>query len=173
MNTTSNQNRVTTDKDANRDPITGTPGAHPVGVGVGAAGGGAAGAAIGAIGGPVGMAVGAVAGAVAGGLAGKAVAESVDPTAEDAYWEENYSSRPYVDRTNSYDDYRPAYRTGYEGYTKYAGRRFEDVEDDLASDYENTKGSGRLSWERAKQATRDAWHKVERALPGDADGDGR
>ena len=33
--------------DANRDPITGAPGAHPVGTGVGAAGGGAAGAAIG------------------------------------------------------------------------------------------------------------------------------
>ena len=30
--------------DANRDPITGTPGAHPVGTGVGAAGGAAAGA---------------------------------------------------------------------------------------------------------------------------------
>ncbi|MGZ8901027.1 MAG: glycine zipper family protein, partial [Limisphaerales bacterium] len=53
------KNRTTTDKnrnaDANRDPITGAPGAHPVGTGVGATGGGAAGAAIGAaVGGPVG-----------------------------------------------------------------------------------------------------------------------
>ena len=163
----------TTDKDANRDPLSGAPGAHPVGVGVGAAGGGAAGAAIGAIGGPVGSAVGAVIGAVAGGLTGKAVAESIDPTAEDAYWEENYANRPYIEGDYTYDDYRPAYRAGYEGYSKYRGRRFEDVENDLERDYSGYKGSGRLTWERAKQATRDAWHKVERALPGDADGDGR
>ena len=77
--------------DANRDPLTGTAGAHPVGTGVGAAGGGAAGAAIGAFAGPIGAAVGLVAGAVAGGLAGKGVAEKGDPTVEDAYWQTNYS----------------------------------------------------------------------------------
>ena len=45
--------------DANRDPISGAPGAHPVGVGAGAAGGGATGAAVGgAVGGPVGAVVG-------------------------------------------------------------------------------------------------------------------
>src|SRR5690606_6067987 len=55
--------------DANRDPLTNEPGAHPVGTGVGAAmGGAAAGAAAGAFGGPVGAAVGGVAGAVVGGL---------------------------------------------------------------------------------------------------------
>lgn len=59
--------------DANRDPITNEPGAHPVGTGLGAAvGGAAAGAATGAFGGPVGAAIGGVVGAVAGGLAGKA-----------------------------------------------------------------------------------------------------
>ena len=61
---------------AHPDPITGEPGAHPVGVGVGALGAGAAGAAIGAIGGPIGMLIGAAIGAVAGGLAGKEVATS-------------------------------------------------------------------------------------------------
>ena len=50
---------VVKEGDANRDPITKAPGAHPVGVGVGAAGGGAAGAAIGSLAGPVGTAVGA------------------------------------------------------------------------------------------------------------------
>lgn len=171
--TTPISKREISDQDANRDPLTGAPGAHPVGTGVGAAGGAAAGAAIGSVAGPIGTVVGLVAGAVAGGLTGKAVAESIDPTVEDAYWQDNYSTRPYVDRDIAYDEYRPAYRTGYEGYTKYQGRRFEDVENDLKSDYERTKGSARLTWEHAKQATRDAWHKVERALPGDADGDGR
>lgn len=67
---------------ANLDPITGAPGAHPVGTGVGAvAGGVAAGAAAGTVAGPVGTAVGAAVGAVAGGLAGKKVAEKERPTA--------------------------------------------------------------------------------------------
>ena len=68
----------------NRDPITGAPGAHPVGVGLGAAAGGiAAGAAAGTLAaGPVGTVVGAAVGAVAGGLGGKAVAEHFDPTIE-------------------------------------------------------------------------------------------
>jgi phage tail tape-measure protein len=68
--------------DANSDPLSRSPGAHPVGVGVGAAGGGAAGAAVGAVAGPVGAAVGAAVGAVAGGLAGKGVAEVVNPTVD-------------------------------------------------------------------------------------------
>lgn len=72
-----------TDGSANRDPITGTPGAHPVGTGVGAlAGGAAAGAAVGTVAGPVGTAIGAAVGAVAGGLAGKGVAEEIDPTVD-------------------------------------------------------------------------------------------
>ncbi|MGZ5139155.1 MAG: hypothetical protein ACXWCX_15260, partial [Burkholderiales bacterium] len=76
----------------NRDPITGAPGAHPIGTGLGAAAGGiAAGAAAGTLAaGPIGTAIGAAAGAIAGGLAGKAVAEHFDPTAEEAYWRDTY-----------------------------------------------------------------------------------
>jgi hypothetical protein len=39
--------------------------------------------------------------------------------------------------------------------------------------WEKTKGKSKLAWEKVKHATKDAWHRVERALPGDADGDGR
>lgn len=159
--------------DANRDPITGTPGAHPVGTGVGAAGGAAAGAAIGAVAGPVGAAVGLVAGAVAGGLAGKGVAEKMDPTVEDAYWKTNYSKQKYVDRNSPYTNYQPAYRTGYEGRSQYPGKKFEEVETNLQRNYEKSKGNSTLSWDKARNATRDAWNRVEMALPGDADGDGR
>lgn len=121
----------------------------------------------------MGAAVGMVAGAVAGGLAGKGVAEKIDPTVEDDYWRENYSSRPYADRNVPYDTYQPAYRTGYEGYARYAGKSYEEVEADLERDYQRAKGNSNLGWDKAKHATRDAWHRVERALPGDADGDGR
>ena len=161
-------------KDENRDPITGAPGAHPVGTGLGAGGGGIAGAAAGgAVGGPVGAIVGAAVGAVAGGLAGKGVAEMVDPTAEEAYWRNNYSSRPYVEADSAYDDYAPAYKYGWESRARHTGRSFDEAENDLSAGWNNVKGSSKLGWERAKEAVKDAWHKVERAMPGDADGDGR
>lgn len=151
------------DNDANRDPITGTPGAHPVGAGVGAAGGALAGAAIGTVGGPVGAAVGLVAGAVAGGLAGKGVAEMMDPTVEDAYWESNYSKQKYVDRNAPYSVYQPAYRTGYEGRGRYPGKEFGEVENNLKKDYEKSRGDSTLSWDKAKPATRDAWNRGKHA----------
>jgi uncharacterized protein YcfJ len=121
-------------RELNPDPITGEPGAHPVGAGVGAAAGGATGAAIGSFGGPIGTAVGAVIGAVAGGLAGKGVAEMIDPTAEDAYWRESHWSQPFADRNLPYEAYAPAYRAGYAGYR--AGKSFEDREADLRMEYE-------------------------------------
>lgn len=162
--------------DANRDPISGEPGAHPVGTGLGAAGAGAAGAAIGgAIGGPVGAVAGAVVGAVAGGLAGKGVAESIDPTVEDTYWRDNYANRPYVEQNVDYEEYQPAYRTGYEGYGRYygTGRGFDEVEPELEQHYTTNRGHSNLGWAKAKYAAKDAWDKVERAIPGDADRDGR
>jgi hypothetical protein len=169
------------DRDANRDPISGAPGSHPIGTGIGAAGGGAAGAAIGSVipgaGTVVGGAVGAVVGAVAGGLAGKAAAEAVNPTEEDAYWRQNYRTRPYVQPGADYDQLEPAYRHGYTAYTRYPGRNFDEVESDLRADWDRSRGRSNLEWDRAKHASRDAWQRVkdrvERAVPGDADRDGK
>ena len=147
--------------DANRDPITGEPGAHPVGTGTGAAAGAAAGATVGAIGGPVGAVVGGAIGAVAGGLAGKSAAEKVNPTIEDEYWRENYRARPYAKGDMAYETYQPAYRYGWETRSQYAGRKFEDVESDLERGWDKTKGTSRLAWSDAKLAVRDAWHRVD------------
>jgi hypothetical protein len=143
----------------NRDPISGAPGAHPVGVGVGAAAGGmAAGAAVGTVAGPVGTAIGAAVGAVVGGLAGKGVAESIDPTVEDAYWRENYASRDYVEPGRSYDDYGPAYSYGVSRYNR--DRSFEDLEPELAEGWMGERGSSRLAWGEASPAARDAWDRL-------------
>lgn len=148
--------------DANRDPITGAPGAHPVGTGVGAAAGGmAAGAAAGTVAaGPVGTLVGAAAGAVAGGLAGKAVAEHFDPTVEDTYWRDNFQNQSYYQKGMTYEDYEPAYRLGYESRSRYAGANFDEIDNDLMRDYESRRGKSRLSWDHAKHATRSAWDRV-------------
>ena len=116
--------------------------------------------------------VGGVVGAVAGGLAGKGVAEAVNPTVEDAYWRDNYQTRPYVSG-EPYDVYQPAYRYGWESYENKTGRKFDEVESDLERGWEKTEHATKLGWDKAKHATRDAWHRVERILPGDFDGDGR
>ncbi|MGB2927141.1 MAG: hypothetical protein WBB82_17715 [Limnothrix sp.] len=150
--------------DANPDPITGKPGAHPVGTGAGAATAGTVGTVVGgAVGGPVGAVVGAVAGSTIGGLIGKGVAEKIDPTVEDEYWRNNYESRSYVEKDYGYDsDYSNAYRVGYEGYSNYAdqGMSYAEAEPHLKKDYETQYGSNRLKWDKAKPATEDSWNRV-------------
>ena len=148
---------------------------HPIASGIGAAAGAATGAAVGtAVGGPAGTLVGAAVGAVAGGLVGHGIAEGINPTEEDAYWREHYRTRPYVDTSRDYDDYRPAYQYGWESRARYGDRRWEEVEPDLERGWnEYSRGSARQTWSEAKNAARDAWHRVESRLPGDADRDGR
>lgn len=178
------------ERNNNRIPASDKPVAkndsHPVATGVGAvaggaagglAGGAAAGAAIGGMTGPVGAAVGAVVGAVAGAMAGKGVAKAVDPAAEETYWRDNYASRPYVDAGASYDEFGPAYRYGVDAYARNPDRSFDDVEPELGRGWTTSRGRSSLEWERAKHASRDAWHRlsdtVERAVPGDSDRDGK
>jgi hypothetical protein len=101
------------------------------------------------------------------------VAEKTNPTIEDAYWRETYKTRPYVKTDYNYDVYQPAYRYGWESRTRYEGRRFDEVENDLERGWDKAKGTSRLAWNEARDATRDAWHRIEERLPGDADRDGR
>lgn len=158
------------DSGANRDPLSGEVGAHPIGVGLGAAAGGmAVGAAVGTVAGPIGTAVGAIVGAVAGGLAGKGAAEAVSPTADDAYWRANYASRAYAaDRDFEWDDYAPAYRYGVNHYNRNVGRGFDEVESEMGAHWETVRGSSTLSWDVARYASQDAWNRARlRAANGD------
>ncbi|AEG91860.1 ferritin-like domain-containing protein [Ramlibacter tataouinensis] len=150
------------ERDSNRDPITDEPGAHPVGTGVGATGGAVAGAAAGALGGPLGMAVGGVVGAVVGGLAGKAAAEAINPTAEEAYWRDNYDREPYYEQGRSFDDYGPAYRHGLTARTQYDS--WDTAEPRLASDWDSARGGSSLSWPQAQPASRAAWNRVDTTM---------
>jgi len=108
-------------------------------------------------------------------LSGTTADRDFNPSVHDIYWREQHTREPYYRKDFTYDDYAPAYRTGYETAGRYLGqgRRFDDLESELHSNYERTKGKSRLAWQDAKEAARAAWHRVERILPGDADGDGR
>jgi hypothetical protein len=147
-------------EDLNEDPLTGAPGAHPVGVAMGATGGAAAGAAVGAVGGPVGVAVGAAVGGLAGGLAGKGAAEAVNPTLEDAYWRDNYRERPYVAADREYEYYQPAYRFGWESFSQYGQRTFDELDENLAREWDQRRGASLQTWNEARDAARDAWKRA-------------
>ena len=156
---------------ASGPPIPGLLGAHPVETGLGpAAGGVAADALFGTVG-----REDAVAGVVDGGLAGNTIAESIEPAAEEAYWRENYSSRPYVTGGATFNEYRPAYSYGVDAHRRYEGQSFEQAEPELMRDWDRVKGMSSLTWENAKHAVRDSWQRVsdfvESATPGDSDHD--
>ena len=93
---------------------------------------------------------------------------------EDAYWRENYSGRHYVDARNALrrTTARPTNMAG-NPVRVTAIATFDQVENDMERGWDKVKGESKLGWVKAKSAVRDAWHRVERAIPGDADHDGR
>jgi hypothetical protein len=146
---------------------------HSIGAGAGAVGGALTGAAIGAAAGPVGSLVGAAVGGVVGAKAGDSIAEAVNPTVYNDHFRTAYTSAPYYKAGTEWNDYEPAYKYGYDTYGQYRGKSFDSVESDLERGWEKTKANSRLAWADARGAVRDGWHHIERAMPGDADGDGR
>lgn len=151
-------------RDLNRDPITGAPGSHPVGVGVGGvAGGAAAGALAGTVFGPIGTLIGAAAGVVAGAAAGKSVAERIDPTGETEYWREEHARRPYVESGRDFDrDYSAAYGYGLQARENRAGRTWDDSEAELQREWNGVRGASTLEWDQARPAVRDSWERADR-----------
>ena len=110
--------------------------------------------------GPAGTVVGAVIGGVVGALGGNAVGQAVDSEAEDAHWRNQHSKQPFG-KHGKFEDFQPAYRTGYQGYDQYASEKktFEDAEPDLRSQYEKSGAS--VPWDKARDASRAAWGRVE------------
>lgn len=146
---------------------------HNIASATGAVAGAMAGGALGSVVGPLGTVAGAAIGAVAGAKAGDTAAEMANPTDFDAFFQSRYQARPYYVESHTWADYQPAYRYGRTSQAMFAGRRFEDVEPQLAAGWERARDNSRLAWAQAREAIRDGWHAIERGLPGDFDGDGR
>ncbi|HZU36999.1 MAG TPA: hypothetical protein VFA18_13855 [Gemmataceae bacterium] len=147
--------------DANLDPITHAPGAHPIETGVGAAlGGAAAGLGIGIAAGPVGVAVGAVVGAIAGGLGGHAVGEWIDPTTTETHLHDTFPSKPYVQEGETFEHYQPAYQYGGQAEARYQGKAWHEVENDLQAGWDQARGTCPLSWDQARPAVREGFDRT-------------
>jgi hypothetical protein len=84
-----------------------------------------------------------------------------DWSTEDRFWRENYSSQPYFNRNVNYNTIQPAYRYGVTAFNQYGGKRFSDIDDaQLRAGWERMHNSSNLSWEQARDATRDAYNRL-------------
>jgi hypothetical protein len=93
-----------------------------------------------------------------------------EPKKEEAYWREHHAKQPYADKTLSYEHYAPAYRTGIEAANKYRGKNFEEIETDLALDYQRHTTGAALPWDHARHAVHAAWAKLSHDFgPRDSD----
>lgn len=87
----------------------------------------------------------------------------MDSKSEEKYWREHHQKLSSVKPGHSYEHYAPAYRTGYEGFHKYPGKKFEEIEADLAVEYEKHKAA--IPWDDARPAARFAWDKLSGVIP--------
>jgi hypothetical protein len=144
----------------NADPLTNEPGSHPIEAGIGAAALGAVGGmAAGAVGGPMAAAIGTAVGAVAGGYAGKGIGELIDPTTEDHWLRDNFDSRPYVDKGDTFEDFHPAYRYGAAAESKYGDAGIDLMDEQLQRDWEASK-KNEMPWTKARGAVKDAYDRT-------------
>jgi hypothetical protein len=83
----------------------------------------------------------------------------VYPENEAAYWREQHSKQPYA-KNSSYDQYEHAYRTGYTSFQKFRGKKFDEVEESVANDYESGKPDSALPWDTVRPAVSSVWDKM-------------
>lgn len=119
------------------------------------------------VGGPAGAAIGGAVGALLGALAGKAVEHAVDDEKEDAYWRQQYPTRPYARDEGSYDQYRSAYRFGWQARSRVRDRSFDELEPELERGWLVYRAHSTMEWSEARPAARDAWNRVDESARGE------
>lgn len=168
MSRAAKTNRIEANEEkANRDPITGEPGSHPIGTTIGTAIGASAGvataiatgAAAGAALGPVGAAIGALAGGIFGAGVGHAMAEDMFPT-QLTWWKENYQGRTYIKNGAAFDQYEPAYWYGIDAGMRYPEESFESLEPNIRNNWNLARGNSTLEWDDARPAVREAYDRM-------------
>jgi hypothetical protein len=87
-------------------------------------------------------------------------AKVAEPKKEEAYWREQHAKQRYADKDLAYEHYAPVYRTGIKAAEKYPGKPFEEIEDEVALDYERNEAGSALPWDHARHAVHAAWAKL-------------
>src|SRR6266571_676350 len=73
----------------------------------------------------------------------------VYPEREAAYWREQHAKQPYA-KNYPYEEFEHAYRTGYDTFFRYPGKGFDEVEESVATEYEQAKPTSALPWDIAR-----------------------
>lgn len=89
---------------------------------------------------------------------------------EEAHWQEHHEKQPFVKPGQSYEHFAHAYRTGIDGFDRYPGKSYEEIEDDLALDYERNRPGSALPWDTVRPAVKAAWDRLSGVItPRDVD----
>jgi hypothetical protein len=91
---------------------------------------------------------------------GTSAAEAVNPSLEDRYWRRAFERRPYAASGAPYPQYQPAYKFGWEARLLHPDRCWDDIEPELAERWNERREGSTLSWEHAREAAQDAWHRL-------------
>ena len=82
----------------------------------------------------------------------------------DAFWRDNYTTRPYTTADRRYDYYQPAYKYGHEAAFLYGDRAWnEEIEHDLERGWDQARGESTSSWPEVREAVRDAYERARAA----------
>ncbi len=68
---------------------------------------------------------------------------------EAAYWREQHAKQPYA-KNYAYEEFEHAYRTGCDTFFHYPGKSFDEVEESVATEYEQAKPTSALPWDIAR-----------------------
>jgi len=81
-------------------------------------------------------------------------------TNEADYWREQHAKQPYADKSKTFEQYEHAYRIGAEGAARHGGKPFEEMETDIALEYEKGRPDDALPWDHARPAVKAAWDRI-------------
>jgi hypothetical protein len=82
---------------------------------------------------------------------------------EEAWWRDNFRSRPYVREDRDFDHYLAAFRYGWEQAHRHdPGLGWSGVESDMMYGWNDSPHRAKdfSAWEEMKEAVRDAWQRV-------------
>src|SRR5262245_40136222 len=79
---------------------------------------------------------------------------------QDSYWRDNYRLESGVDPTREYEYYQPAYRFGWESYSRYGRRSFDEVGDELQREWEVMRDPASPDWIEARGPAHAAWDRL-------------
>jgi len=88
-------------------------------------------------------------------------ATAAEWNAEDQYWRNNFSNRPYAHDNVNYTMYRPAFQFGVNTFSQFGGRPFNDInQDQLRASWQQANPSSNLTWDQAGLAIRDSYDRL-------------